>query len=190
MKYFVWLALFLLLPLFALNARPLVVPTLPESDFADTESATNIVIDVSDPEWGRLDIVLAANATVSNNVQIAFGIDANEDGELCPAETDLVLGWDSGAWFIRDERAEWAERWMRESGMRELRAFVRVKSQKGRALELKDGETFFSERIPTVPATLFNPAWNLLRVTSRGHALRDELVTVSPYRYGLLLEVK
>ena len=87
-----------------LAASTVAVPTLPPSEFADTESVTNLAIDVSHGNMGRLDIVLAANATPSNNVQIAFGVDANGNGALEPTETEAVVGWDCSAWFVRDER--------------------------------------------------------------------------------------
>ena len=184
-----WILLFVILPL-ALSARPLVVPTLPESGFADTESSTNIVFDASDVYLGEFDIRLAANATASNNVQIAFGIDANENGALEPIETEVVLGWDSGAWFLKDECADWFRHWPMEAGTRELSYGLRIISQKARRLEVFDDATLFDAEVPDIPKSLFNPAWNLLRVTSRGKALRDESVALKLTRSGILLEIR
>lgn len=107
-----------------LAASTVAVPTLPPSEFADTESVTNLAIDVSHENMGRLDIGLAANATPSNNVQIAFGVDADGDGALEPMETEAVMGWDCGAWFVRDERTEWSRRWTRSAGTNKLCAFA------------------------------------------------------------------
>ena len=178
------------LPLVAF-ARPLVVPTLPESGFADTESSTNIVFDASDVYLGEFDIRLAANATASNNVQIAFGIDANENGVLELIETEVVLGWDSGAWFLKDECADWFRHWPMESGARVLVCSLRVARQQARALKVSDGgNVLFDAEVPDIPKLLFNPDWNLLCVTSRGKALRDESVSLKLTRSGILLEIR
>ena len=173
-----------------LAASAVTAPTLPPSEYADTESVTNIAIDVSHENMGRLDIVLAANATPSNNVQIALGVDADGDGALEPMETEVVVGWDCGVWFVRDERTEWSRRWPRAPGLRELCASLRIVSQQARALDVSDGDALFNGRTPEIPQTLFNPNWNCLRVTSRGHALREESVTVSPHRNALVLQVR
>lgn len=180
---------FAFLPLVAF-AQSLIVPTLPEGDFADTESSTNIVIDASDEYWGKLDILLAANATVSNNVQIAVGIDADENGVLEPMETDVVLGWDSGAWLLKDEYADWSWSCPMEPGARELVFSLRIIRHKSRALKIADGDVLFDAAVPDIPESLFNPSWNLLRVTSRGRALRDELIVVKPTSFGMVLEVR
>ena len=180
----------LLLP-FAIYGRPLAVPALPESGFADTESSTNIVVDASDECWCRLDVRLAANATPSNNVQIALGTDANANGVLEPVETDVVLGWDSGAWFLKDERADWSRQWPKTAGTRELACSLRIIHQEARALRVSDGdEALFDAEVPDIPKSLFNPDWNLLRVTSRGKALRDEFVALKLTRSGFLLEIR
>lgn len=188
MKYFV-LSVFLL-P-FALYGRPLAVPALPESVFADTESSTNIVIDASDEHWSKLDVRLTANATISNNVQIAFGTDINANGILELIETDTILGWDSGAWFLKDERADWTRQWSKEPRMRELAYSLRIIHQEARALKVLDGdEELFDAVVPDIPKSLFDPNWNLLRITSRGKALRDELVSIKLIRFGILLEIR
>ena len=46
---------------------------------------------------------LATDFTPSNAVIVAFGTDANADGDLSPEETALRVGADCGASFIRDE---------------------------------------------------------------------------------------
>ena len=43
--------------------------------------------------------------TASNCVQMAFGRDAEGDGELELAETDLLVGWRAGRYFIEDSAA-------------------------------------------------------------------------------------
>ena len=182
-------ALFLTLPLVAFG-RTQSELALPPPVFADTEVSTNLAIDVSHENMGSLEVVLTANATSSNNVQIAFGVDADGDGALGSLEAEVVVGWDCGAWFVRDERAEWSRRWSRDAGRREFRVSLRIASRQARALDLSDGEELFSGRTPEIPLTLFNPRWNCLRVTSRGHALREEFVSVRTYRNAFVLQVR
>ena len=74
------------------------------SGCADTESSINVAV-TNWPGLGRrIYLTLSAVATPSNNVQIAFGKDADADGVLAPEETQVTLGFDCGEWFVRDER--------------------------------------------------------------------------------------
>ena len=74
------------------------------SGWADTESSINVAV-TNWPSLGRhIYLTLSAMATPSNNVQIAFGKDADADGDLAPEETQVTLGFDCGEWFVRDER--------------------------------------------------------------------------------------
>ena len=82
------------------------LPVPPPSAYPDTESSLNVPL----PDWPalgrRITLSLTANFTPSNNVQIAFGQDADSDNDLAPEETHLVLGVDCGEPFIRDEVEE------------------------------------------------------------------------------------
>ena len=73
------------------------------SGWADTESSVNVAV-TNWPGLGRhIYLTLAAFATPSNNVQVAFGKDADADGDLAPEETMLCIGVDCGEPFARDE---------------------------------------------------------------------------------------
>ena len=84
-----------------------VETTLPiplPSEYADTESRIDFAV-TNWPGLGRhIKLWLSTVATPSNNVQIAFGRDANADGTLAPHEIQIVAGFDCGTWFYRDER--------------------------------------------------------------------------------------
>ena len=84
-----------------------VETTLPiplPSEYADTESRIDFAV-TNWPGLGRhIKLWLSAVTTPSNNVQIAFGRDANADGTLAPHEIQIVAGFDCGSWFVRDER--------------------------------------------------------------------------------------
>ena len=88
------------------RAAECTLPTPPTSEFADTESAVNVPL-YDWPELGRrVTLTLAANATPSNCVQIAFGQDTNGDENLEPEETMAVVGVDCGQPFARIEKSE------------------------------------------------------------------------------------
>ena len=73
------------------------------SGWADTESSVNVAV-TNWPGLGRhIYLTLAAFATPSNNVQVAFGKDADADGDLAPEETMLCIGVDCGEPFARWE---------------------------------------------------------------------------------------
>ena len=95
--------LFLTSPVLAITK--VKVPTLPQSEWADTEVMTNVAINLSNSRtfsW-RLEM----DASPTNNVLIALGKDTNADGELTPSEWGTTLGWDCGAWFVRYEPTGW-----------------------------------------------------------------------------------
>ena len=96
------------------GAAERTLPTPLTSDFADTESSVNVPL-YDWPELGRrVTLTLAANATPSNCVQIAFGQDANGDENLAPEETAVVVGVDCGVPFARNERVGGESRWTME----------------------------------------------------------------------------
>ena len=98
-------ALFAALTLSAVSAFAAVrtLPTPPSSSYPDTESSVNVAV-TNWPGLGRrVKLILSANFTPSNCVQIAFGQDTNADGDLAPEETHLVLGVDCGEPFARWE---------------------------------------------------------------------------------------
>ena len=88
----------------AVFAVETTLPTPPPSEYADTESRIDFAV-TNWPGLGRhIKLWLSAGTTPSNNVQIAFGRDANADGTLAPHEIQIVAGFDCGSWFVRDER--------------------------------------------------------------------------------------
>ena len=93
---------------FALSCPPAfavetTLPTPPPSAFADTESSTNIPFAGWNDLTRFMNIRAEVFASLASCVQVAFGTDHN-DGDLTIDETDLVLGYDCGTWFIRDEK--------------------------------------------------------------------------------------
>jgi hypothetical protein len=96
-------SLVVLLTVVSVSAATLEVPRLPPPIFADREVFHDIAIPPrAKGNIRRFRLELAFNATASNNVQIAFGRDAEPmDGTLDAGETAFIVGWHSGEWFLR-----------------------------------------------------------------------------------------
>ncbi|MDD5707930.1 MAG: hypothetical protein PHR35_18585 [Kiritimatiellae bacterium] len=177
MKSFGFCALGMLLPTL-LPALTLDVPRLPAPTFADREVSADIAA------TGNLDrnlrvftLSLTFDATASNNVQVAFGADgARMDGALAAEETDFIVGWDSGEWFLRPrglrERYACAAAGGQSAQRRTFGMTVRVSEQgapESVAFEDDAGEIVFEGLTVTpMPSWLTPAAWTLLRVTARG----------------------
>ena len=86
------------LPAFAL---PPVHPVLPPVAYIDTETVTNVPFTAWQEHTGKFKFSLTCRTSATNNVQFAFGRDADDDGILSLEESDLVVGWDCGKWFVQ-----------------------------------------------------------------------------------------
>lgn len=84
-------------------ARRVTLPNPPQVEYADTEGSVNIPITGFREDTRRLILSIAANASPTGCVQVAFGIDLNHDEDLEPGETERIVGNDCGEWFVRDE---------------------------------------------------------------------------------------
>ena len=72
----------LLLPLFACTSAVagIAVGPLPASGYADTEVSTNFAFSVGEGQNRGIVFTVELQATPSNNVEVAIGVDADEDG--------------------------------------------------------------------------------------------------------------
>ena len=154
--------------------RAAVPAALPPTVHADTEAVTNVpftaVLDVA----GRLSFDLVCHATPSNNVEVAFGRDTDGNGMLDVGEEDCIVGWDCGAWFVREGAdgeplAAVPER-PSDEGVRTLswRLWVGAGGVPSRLDARADGDAVFGALADAPPAWLHSPSWNLLRLTGRG----------------------
>ena len=176
-----------LLPL-AAAAATLDVPRLPSPVFADREVSGDATLPTGiQDDLRRFRLELSFDATPTNNVQVAFGRDAEPlDGALAAEETAFIIGWDSGEWFLRPaglkERFVHAPADGQTPRQRNLRAAIRVNTQgTPTAVEFSDDAGAFAfEGLPPAPPPLWLAPdnWNLLRVTVRGAAIADEDVRV------------
>ena len=154
--------LVLLLPLFlqVVDAAGVAVGPLPAPEFADTEVSTNFVFSIGEGQNRSLIFTIELQqATPSNNVEVAIGVDADEDGNLSLGESELCVGYDCGTWFVRSALNDAVTTTdVVDSGV--FRRTYRVRSRR------------------------VNPQWNLVKVTRRGCDAAAESVSVESAEQG------
>ena len=141
------------------------VPALPPSEFADTEVSTNFTFAVGGGSNRRLVFSLELQASPSNNVEVAIGCDADNDGQISLNETALTVGYDCGEWFVR-------------SAAKDSVTYS----------DAVDSGTFC--RTYEVRSRHIDPSWNLVKVTRRGFGVSNESVSFSLVESGFGLTIR
>ena len=162
------------------GAHPAVPAALPSVAHADTETVTNVPFSAALDAAGRFRLSFSCLATPTNNVEAAFGVDRNLDGVLALEETDCVVGWDCGAWFVRkgaDGARTEQSGVVPADGVSELSWSVQT-SREGAATRLEaavDGSPAFAELRAKAPRRhelaagwLYRREWNMVKLTGRG----------------------
>ena len=189
--------------LLLLSALPAIAVTLdvarlPVPSFADGEVSGDASLPASrtnDLRTFRLEMTF--ESTPSNNVQVAFGRDTMPaDGFLAAEETDFIVGWDCGEWFLRPQG-------MRErhtfsaavtNGTRTLSMEIPVSSLgTPRSVAFKDGSGAFAFQglaVSPVPDWLSPDLWTCLRVIVRGHTGANEIVRARFLRNGAVVLIR
>ena len=155
------LAMFLALSAAAYTSAPVGLGVSP---FADTEISTNVACRALPGRAQAFTLSLDLSATPSNNVEVAFGMDVDCDGDLAPDEVRFAVGWDCGAWFWRMGADAPAQTLPAASGERTLTLSMRLRPDGTVAVfECRDGTE-------TLPFHAMPPGdgWNLVRLTARG----------------------
>ena len=183
------------LPFFAACAVAFgaVMPQLPEPVYADTEVYTNVPCAALLSGVRELEVAIDFAGTASNCVQVAFGRDADGDGNLSAVETDLVLGWRAGDCFVEDVKGG---RRFREAASEtnalhriELRAAADGSGARS-ARVLCDGAAGFGEALDGDLQWLYNRGWNMAKVTRRGVDAPGEIVLVASDHGGMKFIVR
>lgn len=172
-------ALAVLLP-FVAPAKQISVSPLPVSPYADTEVSTNIVFNRHRSDVKEFELKFTLDCSPSNCIQVALGTDADGDGSLSFAETQAVYGWRNGRYFIEDVVA--GKRYEHSISADESKGtqVFSVNMQTARDYLPKtflaniDGVSVFTNLSTTVPIWLYQPEWNLMRITRRGISTPSE----------------
>lgn len=158
-------------------AEPLAVPS--PSGFVDTESAVALPLSSCEDRDNAFRLAFETAAVTDACVQVAFGTDENGDEDLEPEETSLVVGYDCGKWFVRNEADE--SEWTETARLSPFRA--RVSS----VFECALAEVGRPERRPTSENLVFSRSWNLAKVTTRNLADASTSVVLDFYHRGTII---
>jgi len=157
----------------AFAAGTIHVPTMPESEWLDTEVSTNISFNASGRELRKIDVDMQFAGTPTNNVQIAFGRDADHDGNLSDEEAQLVFGWKGGRRFLSfpfEERRVLEDVPPGASEMHSLRLFVQFNGrQEPTSFFVRDAaQPCFADLAAGSREWSGVASWNICKVTRRG----------------------
>jgi hypothetical protein len=151
------------------------------SPFADTEVSTNVVIHESRTDVRNVRIHFQLEGTPTNNLEVAFGCDANTNGVLDVSEIETVYGWRGGRYFVENVRA-W-ERIETPAAATALCGVIDIQLHNDKHFEPRSfaatcgGEpAFVSLSTTPPPAWLFRNEWNMVRVVRRGAGTPSEWV--------------
>lgn len=195
------------------SARPIEPARLPIPAHADTEVSQSYPCVFAKRTPVSFKAWLEFESTPTNNVELAFGTDADGDGTLSARETRMVFGWDCGNWVVRgaERRRDSqvssdgndSDPWNGLSCRREVAAAVTTNSHKsatwdfalagnGRAsLDVgENGESVFGGLRANPPSWVFDRSWDTLRVTVRGVGVPEERVRVDVRTAGVMIIVK
>ena len=187
------LLLCLALPLAAVGVE---LPQLAAPEFIDTEvSATHRL---EQPAFGLrgLDFRLDFNGTPSNNVEVTFGRDLDANGSLAPHETDVIVGWECGRYFIErfrtGERIEEAN--VGTNDVERSLAWHYTLRKSGKVFKAftatNEVGAVFAQVSTNAPAWLYSRDWNLMRLTARGVDVQGERFEVEVRSSGFSINLR
>ena len=168
---------------FALSASATVrtLPTPPPSNFIDTEASTNVVFAPLQEDTRQYVLRFAGDFSPSNDLEVAFGGDANGDDDLSPEETEARFGVDCGEKKVKVE-----ERGSGVSPLIEDGSSAFLTSGEDAASPLAGSTSRFDLRLTRDQQA----RWNLMKVTQRGFFSSEPTVTLKPHRPGMMIIVR
>lgn len=169
-------------------AYAVTAPMPPPSPYADTEAVTNVSFSAGLAGDNVFAFALELDATPSNNVEVAFGRDANGNGALDDSEAAFAVGWDCGEWFFRDIAADVADSCAGSCGRKKLEWDIRLdQSLYPKALRAQaDGVA-----LPfPMTATMYDPSWNVACITARGFDNAEAVLKFGATREPLSIRIR
>ena len=154
---------------------------LPPWETVDTEVSTNCPFSFASPFVVDFRLAMEFDSTSSNNVQIAFGRDADADGVLSADETGMIVAWDCGEWILFGTNAlPFAASPAVDTNAHKVLCWdlhLRGKRPKSLVLTENDHPLFLDST--TMPEPWFyDRNWDMLRLTARGIGDSAESFTV------------
>ena len=169
-------------------AARVAAPMPPPSPYADTESVTNVAFNAGVVGDNVFALALELDASPSNNVEVAFGCDANGNGTLDDSEAAFAVGWDCGEWFFRDIAADIADSCAGPCGRRKLDWRLSLdQSLAPNTLRANVG----GAALPfPMTATMYDPSWNVARVTVRGIGNAEAVLKFGATKEPLVIRIR
>ena len=173
-------------------AASFVAPTMPESTHDDTEVVTNFTLSAIRADSRVFAFALELDATPSNNVEVAFGHDADGDGMLSRSEATMLVGWNCGVWEIVDCATGDVFSESGQPGDAVLNWRLRflpsgVPVSLGASISGNDAFTTLSEHPPQF---LFSPDWDKIRIACRGMGSPHPTLTGSVANMPLSIRIR
>ena len=167
---------------------------------ADTEASTNVPFAFPQQNVKHFLLSLELAGTPSNNVQVAFGRDANANGVLEIEETGFAIGWDCGRWRVREgigngERGignrEWTAEEVTTNRVKALDVDLQVSKARGKSIVCtENGEAIDWGEDRELPRTMYDNGWDTLRLTVRGVDRADESLRAAVRVEGTIIFVQ
>ena len=173
-------------------AASFAVPEMPEAEWDDTEVVTNAALPAARADSRVFAFSLELDVTASNNVEVAFGRDADHDGVLSRGEADLLVGWDCGEWKIVDCATGDV---VHEQGV-EGRASLEWRLVFGAAKlprslwAMANGRAAFAALAAHPPRFLYSPEWDTVRVICRGMDSPNPVISGSIENIPLAIRIR
>ena len=177
----------------AADARFTCPERLPRGEYADTEATTNVPFAFGPQGAKHFQFELSLAGTPSNNVQLAFGRDANSDGALSADETDMVFAWDCGGWRIVDGSTGEAIRSAAATTnvVKLLSWDLLLRRGSPRRLAVSEnGEALFAGLADSPMAWFHSMDWDVMRLTVRGADAPSESVRVGVEISGYSIKLR
>ena len=145
-----------------LAAKKAVVTQLPEANRHLAEVETNVAFSVGSPSENKWSFTIELDPSVSNCIEVVFGVDKNSDEVLSLEEGRFCIGWDCGEWFWRDRYTGEVCNLAGATGLRKLNWMMQLNDDK--TVRSVSCEAFSNN----IPKSFFDSNINLMRIVSRG----------------------
>ena len=166
-------------------------PVLPPVHHLDTEVVTNVAVSAQGSREYAFELTFSG--TASNNIEIAFGADADGDGILSVDEIGLSAGWDCGEWFVMNAATGERVSASAAEGTHSLVGTIRLRtSGRVREIAFRDGAAALFPTLQGASRTwAFPVGWNMVRLVGRGENVRSgEQFHVAASSHGISLRLK